>query len=186
MPRLFVAVPMPEEIALELDRLGAGLPGVRWTDPTDYHLTLRFIGEVDHATFYEIGEALAGVSLAPFELSLKGLGTFPPRGLPHTLWAGVDTNESLVPLKRRIDRTLREIGLESERRNFVPHVTLGRIREPIPEARFGAWLTRRSLFRTASFPVSGFNLYSSLLRPEGALHHVEASYDFVTGVMERV
>jgi 2'-5' RNA ligase len=186
MPRLFVAVHMPEEIALELDRLGAGLPGVRWTDPSDYHLTLRFIGEVDALTFYEVGEALAGVSLAPFELALKGLGTFPPRGQPHTLWAGVEDAMSLLALKRRIDRTLREVGLEAERRNFVPHVTLGRLREPAPEARFGSWLAARALFRTASFPVSSFNLYSSLLRPEGAEHHVEASYDFVTGIMERV
>jgi 2'-5' RNA ligase len=186
MPRLFVALAMPEEIALELDALCSGLPGVRWTDADDFHLTLRFIGEVDHSTFYEIGEVLAGISLPPFDLVLKGVGTFPPRGAPHTLWAGVADIEGLAPLKRRIDRTLREVGLDGEKRNFVPHVTLGRVREPIPEARFGAWLTRRALFKSRPFPVSSFNLYSSLTKPEGAEHSIEASYDFVTGVMERV
>lgn len=186
MPRLFVALAMPEEIGGELDRLCTGLPAVRWTDADDFHLTLRFIGEVDHPTFYEIGENLASIQLAPFELALRGLGTFPPRGAPHTLWVGVEESEGLQQLRRRIDRSLRETGVEAERRNFVPHVTIGRFREPPPEDRFGSWLARRSLFRTASFPVSGFNLYSSVLRPEGALHHIEAAYDFVTGTMERV
>jgi RNA 2',3'-cyclic 3'-phosphodiesterase len=186
MPRLFVALAMPEEIAAELDRLCVGLPGVRWTEPEDFHLTLRFIGEVDHPTFYEIGEVLASISLAPFDLVLRGLGTFPPRGAPHTLWVGVEPNEGLQLLRRRIDRSLREIGLEPERRNFMPHVTIGRFREVPPEDRFGSWIARRSLFRTTGFPVSSFNLFSSVLRSDGALHHVEASYDFVTGVMERV
>lgn len=186
MPRLFVAVPMPEEVSAELERLAIGLPGIRWTDPEQYHLTLRFIGDVEHSLFYEIGEALAGIAHPPFELTLQGLGTFPPRGEPHTLWVGVAESEPLQVLRRKVERTLREVGVENERRNFQPHVTLGRIREPLPEARFGSWLARRSLFRTAPFPVSAFDLYSSLLRPEGAEHVVEASYDFVTGVMERV
>jgi 2'-5' RNA ligase len=59
MPRLFVALTMPEEVADQLDRLCVGLPGIRWADPGQFHLTLRFIGEVENGTFYEIGEALA-------------------------------------------------------------------------------------------------------------------------------
>jgi RNA 2',3'-cyclic 3'-phosphodiesterase len=186
MPRLFVALSMPEEVVADLERLAVGLPNLRWTDPEQYHLTLRFIGEVDHETFYEIGETLADITLLPFEMALKGLGTFPPRGAPHTLWVGVEESEALLALRRRIDRTLRDLGIEPERRNYVPHVTLARIREPLPEARFGSWLARRALFRSHTFPVSSFQLYSSLLRPEGAQHHLEASYDFVTGVAERV
>ena len=186
MPRLFVALTMPEEIAAQLDRLCVGLPGVRWTDPEQFHLTLRFIGEVGQGTFYEIGEALAGVAHPPLELRLKGLGQFPTRGGgPQTLWAGVEDPESLTPLRRRVERALVEAGLEPERRRFTPHVTLGRFRYPPPEDRFGSWLAARSLFRSSAFPVSGFELYSSVLRPEGALHALEAGYDFVTGAMER-
>jgi 2'-5' RNA ligase len=186
MPRLFIALDMPEEVASALDRLCTGLPAARWTDPSSFHLTVRFIGEVDHATFYDIGEALASISLPPFELALKGLGTFPPRGAPHTLWVGVDDPEKLQPLKRKVDRVLDETGIEREKRKFAPHVTLARFREPPLPDRFGSWVARRSLFRTQPFPVSSFNLYSSMLRPEGAEHYLEASYDFVTGVMERV
>ena len=74
MPRLFIALDLPDEVVAALDRLCDGLPGIRWADTAQFHLTLRFIGEVDQGTFYEIGEALAGVSHAPFELALKGLG----------------------------------------------------------------------------------------------------------------
>ena len=185
MPRLFVAVPMPDEVAAQLERLCVGLPAVRWTDAERFHLTLRFIGEVETGTFYEIGEALAEVSHPPIELRLKGLGHFPPRGGPQVLWAGVESPESLAPLKRRIERALESVGLEPERRKFTPHVTLGRFRSPPPEGRFGSWLAGRSLFRSSPFQVSAFDLYSSQLRPEGPLHTLEAEYDFVTGVMER-
>lgn len=187
MPRLFIALDLPEDVAAALDRLCEGLPGVRWSDPDQFHLTLRFIGEVEQGLFYEIGEGLAAISHPPFELALKGLGQFPPRGAPHTLWAGVeDPTDSLASLRRRIERVLSEIGLVPERRKFTPHVTLGRFRAPPPENRLASYLFGRNLFRTDYFPVSGFNLYSSILRPEGSLHQLEASYDFVAGVAERV
>ncbi len=186
MPRLFIAIPMPEEVAIDLERMATGLPGARWTDPDDFHLTLRFVGEVDNPTFEELGEALTSVQAPPFELALKGLGVFPPRGEPHTLWVGVEDAEPLLALKRRIDRVVRSLGIPDERRNFHPHVTIARFRVPPPADRLGSWIRGRSLFRTRPFPVSHFNLYSSLLRPEGAEHTIEATYDFVAGVMERV
>lgn len=186
MPRLFIAIPMPEEVAIDLERMSTGLPGARWTDPDDFHLTLRFVGEVDNPTFQELGEALASIQAPPFELALKGLGVFPPRGEPHTLWVGVEDPEPLLALKRRIDRVVRSLGIPDERRNFHPHVTIARFRTPPPSDRLGSWIWGRSLFRTRPFPVSHFNLYSSLLRPEGAEHTVEATYDFVAGLMERV
>ena len=186
MPRLFIALAMPEEIAEEIDSLCTGLPGVRWTELEQFHLTLRFIGEVDHNTFYDIGEALMSVSAPPFEMRLKGIGQFPPRGAPHTLWVGVEDAEPLLRLRRRIERVLAEVGLEPEHRKFTPHVTLGRVKEPLPQDRFGSFLRRTALFRSSPFAVSSFGLYSSLLRPDGAVHTLEAEYDFVTGTVERV
>ena len=187
MPRLFVALDPPDEVKDALDRLCEGLPGIRWSDPSQFHLTLRFIGEVEQGTFYEIGEALANVSHAPFELALKGLGQFPPRGAPHTLWVGIDDPAgALATLRRRIERTLGEVGLEPERRKFTPHVTLGRFRGPPTEERLASYLFRRNLFRSERFPVSSFGLYASQLRPEGSLYTLEAEYDFVAGVVERV
>jgi RNA 2',3'-cyclic 3'-phosphodiesterase len=186
MPRLFVAVDLPEEIADQALRLCTGLPAIRWTQPDQLHLTVRFIGEVPHDLFYEIGMALGEISLRPFELRLKGLGLFPPRGAPHTLWVGAEEDGCLSQLKRRVDRAIETAGVAPERRKFQAHVTLGRFREPPPEPRLGSWIAGRALFRSDPFLVSGFALYSSHLRPEGALYAREASYDFVSGVIERV
>lgn len=185
MPRLFVALEMPEEVAEALDRLCVGLPDTRWTDLDDFHLTIRFIGEVDHSTFYELGQLLAGVMLPPFELELAGLGQFPPRGALRQLWAGIVPNADLERLRRRIEHCVREAGVAPERRKFQPHVTLARFRQPPPPARLATYLRTRSLFRLPPFPVSRFGLYSSHLRHDGAEHVLEAEYDFVAGIMER-
>jgi 2'-5' RNA ligase len=185
LPRLFVAIAMPAEIAESLDRMAHGFPDARWTDLEDLHLTLRFIGEVEQSTFYNLGELLAGVSLAPFELELRGVGLFPPRGPLRQLWVGVTSNPDLMRLRRRIDACLAEAGVPAERRKFVPHVTLARFRQPPPEARLAAYLQRHSLVRLPPFPVDSFGLYSSILRSDGAEHLLEAEYNFVTGVMIR-
>jgi 2'-5' RNA ligase len=187
MPRLFVAIDPPVEVKGSLERLCEGLPNIRWSDPGQFHLTLRFIGEVAQGEFYEIGEALVHVRHAPFELALKGLGQFPPRGAPHTLWVGVDDpTGALASLRRRIERALADAGLDPERRKFTPHVTLGRFQGLPADERLASYFFRRNLFRTDRFPVSSFALYASQLRPEGSLYTLEAEYDFVTGAVERV
>lgn len=185
MPRLFVALRLPEDIADHLDRLCEGLPGARWTEVDRFHLTLRFIGEVDHPTFYEIGEALMNVTMPPFELQLRGLGQFPPEGGVRQLWIGMAPSDGLQRLKRQIDRAVSGAGIKPERRRFVAHVTLARFASPPLVDRLASWVARRSLYASQPFPVSGFSLLSSRLRADGAEHLVEADYDFVTGVMER-
>jgi 2'-5' RNA ligase len=185
LPRLFVAIAMPPEIVEPLDHLAHGFPDARWTDLDDLHLTLRFIGEVEQGTFYNLGEMLAGISLAPFELQLCGIGLFPPRGPLRQLWVGVTANPDLMRLRRRIDACLAEAGVPAERRKFVPHVTLARFRRPPHESRLATYLRRHSLLRLPPFPVDTFCLYSSILRSGGAEHVIEAEYNFVTGVMIR-
>lgn len=186
MPRIYVALDLPEDVVDQVDWLCIGLPEVRWVDLDDMHVTLRFIGDVDHPTYEEIGEALADVWAPPLELSLQGIGHYPPRGEPTTLWIGVRPSEGLQALKRRVDRQLRSVGIPFDPRRYEPHLTIARVRGPLPENRMGSFLKRLSLYRSEPFTVSGFTLYSSVLRPDGAIHTPEATYDFVRGVAERV
>ncbi len=182
MPRLFVALPLPDSVKRSLDPLAHGLGDLRWLSPEQQHLTLRFIGELDNGRLEDVAEALALVEGTPFELGLEGLGHFPPRGEPQVLWVGVGKSPELARLKRRIDRALAAIGLPPESRKFTPHVTLGRTRGPLSRERLATWLMRHSLYRSERFPVSGFHLYSSRLKPEGAQHLLEASYELVPGL----
>lgn len=182
MPRLFVALDLPEDIKLSLAPLTRGLGDVRWLLPEEQHLTLRFIGEVDNGRMEEVIEALTLVDGAPFELRLGGIGHFPPRGEPRIIWAGVEKSEPLKRLKRAVDRALDEIGLPAEGRKFTPHITLARIRRPPPPQRLASWLAAHSLYRSAPFMVRGFHLYSSWLRSDGAEHTLEAGYELHPGL----
>ena len=184
MPRLFVALDLPDEVKRSLTPMMRGLGDVHWVADDQQHLTLRFIGEVDNGRANEIADALALVPGEPFDLQLKGIGHFPPRGEPRILWAGVSKSTQLHALRKRIERGLRLIDLEPEARKYSPHVTLARLRQPPNPASLATYLMRHSLYRSPPFPVSGFKLYSSWLRPEGPDYQVEASYDLLPGVDE--
>lgn len=180
MSRLFVAIDLPETVQQQLAGLCFGLPGAHWVEAEQIHLTLRFIGEVDGAMFRDIREELAGVRSVPFAMQVQGLGYFPPRQSPRVLWAGVAKNEALVLLRNRVEGVMVRCGLEPEGRKFAPHITLARLRDT-PLSRLTKFLAGNALFASESFTVVDFNLYSSQLTAQGAIHQLEASYPLSTG-----
>ena len=181
MPRLFVALDLPDDIKLSLDPLMRGLGDVRWMSDDQLHLTLRFIGELDNGRAGEVVDALSLVPGVPFDLRLKGIGHFPPRGEPRVIWTGIERQPELSALKRRIDRALQQAGLDRDHKKYAPHVTIARLRRPPTQAGLATYLMRHSLFQSPSFPVSGFKLFSSWLDGRGADYQVEASYELVPG-----
>ena len=80
MIRLFVALGLPDTLCDELSALAGGIPGARWVPEENYHLTLRFIGEVPKWQAQEVDEALAGIRAPGFDLTLRGVGTFEKNG----------------------------------------------------------------------------------------------------------
>ena len=175
MPRLFVAIDLPERIKDDITATYIALPGARWIDEPQLHLTLRFIGEVPGDKAEGIASALRRVSGPAFSLHVGAVGYFPPRRDPRILWAGLSKNEELSRLQARIERSIVSQGLESECRKFHAHITVARL-DATPPGRVATWVTQHSLFRTEPFAVSSFHLYSSILKREGALHEKIASY----------
>ena len=102
MPRLFIALDIPDETKEKLADLGRDLPGAAWVSPNQMHLTLRFLGETTREDFRMIAEALEGIRCPAFLLSLQGIGHFPKRGEPETLWIGTPLNQRLITLRNRI------------------------------------------------------------------------------------
>ena len=142
MPRLFVAILLPEKLrrrlAQEADRLRLTGAQVAWVNPDNYHLTLRFLGELpDEAQvdlFPILRDAIPGSG--GLRLVAKGLGAFPSEGRPRTVWCGVVGEEDLESLElagisARLDRALRNEGYRRDRSEFRPHITLGRIRSEV-------------------------------------------------------
>lgn len=175
MIRLFVALELPDAVRAELCTLCADVPGARWTDPEQMHLTVRFIGEVEEHVFEEVLDALGTVRVDPFDLELRGVGHFPPRGQPRVLWAGLDASPQLQLLRQRVDRALSRVGVPGEGRNFAPHVTLGRLRNAPPRA-VATFLTTHGLFHAGPIRIEHFTLFSSQLSPKKAVHRCEAEY----------
>jgi RNA 2',3'-cyclic 3'-phosphodiesterase len=174
MHRLFVAIRPPTGVRSQLSGLMGGVPGARWQDDGQLHLTLRFVGEVDVRTAEDIADALPAVRANALELRLDGVGTFDRRGVVDTLWAGVAPREPLEALHRKIDRALVGVGLPPEGRAYRPHVTL---------ARFGrrggdvsAFAERNAALTSALFAVSHFGLFESRIGHGGASYQEIATY----------
>ncbi len=175
MHRLFVAIDPPAPIKKRLQQLCFGVPGARWVDPEQLHLTLRFIGPVEGGLMAEIKEALASIEAPPFVMRLQGIGHFPPRQSPRVLWVGVEKNPDLLQLRNKVESTLVRLGLPPEKRKFAPHITLARLKNT-PAGRVGNFIAANGPFETGSFPVQEFSLYSSSLTPKGAIHRREATF----------
>ena len=176
MPRLFVALELPEVLKRAIDGLQEGLRDARWLDADALHVTLAFIGEVDPSAQRRIEEALDRVEAPALDLELHGLGHFPHRGPPRLLWTGASPAPELVRLAASVRRELAHAGHPPERRKFAPHVTIARLRRPPPVPALQDYLGTRALFRTPAVRVASFRLLSSVLRSSGARYAVEADY----------
>ena len=174
MPRLFTGVEIPSDIGQALSSLRGGLPGARWIDPGNYHLTLRFIGDVDDVIANEIAELLGRIKRGPFDLHMEGLTSFGGRK-PRAVVANVAPARALFDVQAEQERLMQRIGLEPDGRKYTPHVTLARLRESSSN-QVADYLAARGYFRTSPFKVSRFVLFSSRASVGGGPYVVEASY----------
>jgi 2'-5' RNA ligase len=174
MPRLFTGVELPPDIVQALASLRGGLPGARWIDPENYHLTMRFIGDVDDATANEVASLLGRVTRSAFELHMECLSSFGGRK-PRAVVANVAPSPALMEAQAEQERLMQRMGLEPEGRKYTPHVTLARLRD-VSSREVADYLAARGYFRTAAFPVSRFVLFSSRDSVGGGPYVVEAAY----------
>jgi 2'-5' RNA ligase len=176
MPRLFTALEIPSEIGQSMAQLRGGLPGARWIDPENYHVTLRFIGDIDDALADEIADMLGQVARRKFFLRIDGLDSFGGTK-PRAVVAAVTPVAELVELQAEHERIMQRVGLQPERK-YKPHVTLARLRDT-SSRQVADFLSLRQPFRLPPFPVSRFVLYSSRDSVGGGPYVVEAGYPLV-------
>lgn len=173
MPRLFTALEIPADVGQTLSFLRGGLPGARWIDPENYHVTLRFIGDIDDALASDIASLLDGISRRSFELQLDGLSSF-GGNKPRAIIASVAPTKALLELQAEHESIMKRMRVPGDARKFTPHVTLARIRNSSP-SEVAEYLTARS-YKSAPFRVSRFVLYSSRASTGGGPYVVEADY----------
>ncbi|MFC7052455.1 RNA 2',3'-cyclic phosphodiesterase [Hansschlegelia quercus] len=174
MPRLFTAIEIPEDIGAALATYRGGLSGARWIDVENYHVTLRFLGDVDDETAREASYLLGHVRRAPFDVTIEGIDVF-GGSRPRALIARVKPSTALTELQAEHERLMRRAGLEPERRNFTPHVTLARLRDASSRA-VADYLGLRGGPTRLSFRAERFVLYSSRDSVGGGPYVEEATY----------
>ncbi len=174
MLRLFVGIGFPPELKLRLSLLCSGLPGAKWVDPGNFHLTLRFIGEIGEDVAADIDEALSRLRARRFTLQIAGTGVFGGEK-PRSLWAGVERSPELAGLRDKVEQALIRIGLSPEPRKFSPHVTLARLRDP-PLDKLHEFLVAHAQFRADPLRVEGFSLIASFQTKSGSVYEDQADY----------
>ena len=169
MHRLFIALRPPPAIRAALLPAMGGVPGARWQDDAQLHLTLRFIGEVERPLAEEIALALSGV-IAPAPTGvIAGVGQFDKRGRTDALWAALTPHGPLAALHRKVDHALVRLGLEPERRAWLPHITLARLpRSAGHGPAIDRWLADHASLVSPPFTMGELILYESRLGHDGA------------------
>lgn len=174
--RLFLAVPVRDDLVGELVRLQRGLRIGRRTAPESFHVTLAFLGEVDEDRAGALSEALMVERIEGAEVAVRGTGHF-GGDKPRLVFAGVEATPALERLGTRLGRAARGAGIAVEARRFVPHVTLARLRGWREDAAaVAAFEAETQLFRLPPFRPLAVTLYESHLHPEGARHDPLAAF----------
>lgn len=171
MLRLFVGIDLPPAVKLSLSLLASGLPGAKWVDAGNCHLTLRFIGEIDEGQAEDVDAALNQIRAPRLELTLATVDHF---GL-RQLWVGVERNAALQHLHAKIETALSRLGFPPEERRYTPHVTLARLKGT-SESRLQTYLSEHALYRAPPFSVDHFSLIASYLTKSGAIYEDQADY----------
>jgi 2'-5' RNA ligase len=165
--RLFIAVDLSDAVKKNIYRICNDIKGIRWTKRGQLHLTLRFIGDTPEDKVTQLSKAMDSLDFSAFDLTVSGTGFF----RPNIFFLSLDEVEALSVLKKQIDDLLNNmLDMESEKRDFVPHITLSRLKKRLSSAEKAALQTSFSPIFPEGFSVDRVTLYASELKPDGAVH----------------
>ncbi len=157
-------------VAAFQERLAGTGADVKWVEPHNLHLTLKFLGDVEPTRLDEIGRALeaAASGTRQFELGIAGAGVFPNARNPRVVWLGVrEGREALLDLARRVEHAMEALGFPRDEKGFSPHLTIGRVRSPRNAQALVREATAVGAAPEASVRVARVELESSTLAPQG-------------------
>lgn len=169
MIRLFVALVLPGAVCRWLSALAGGIPGARWVEEENLHLTLRFLGETEDGRVDDLVTALQRIDTPAFPLALHGVGQFGGDRKARALWAGVAASPALAHLQAKVESAVVRAGFPPETRKFLPHVTLARLKDAPPD-RVGRFLAAHALLQPPPFTVDAFHLFESLPGRGGSVY----------------
>jgi len=171
--RLFVGLRPPRDIRVALVGIMGGIAGARWQRDDQLHLTLRYIGEVDHRTADEVALAVSRIHADAIVTALHGVGQFTKLGRTDAIWAGLSPGDALARLHKKVDHAIVALGLPAEGRAYLPHITLGRLPRSLgANGEIDAFVAAHAGLASAPFTFSHITLFESQLTRDGARYEV--------------
>ncbi len=175
--RCFLGIEIPDNlkekiykfvIQLRTDNIKAS-----WVKKENYHITFKFLGEITQSRIERVDKIISKIRpKSAFEIKLTHCGVFPSIEKPRVLWLGIEENPEIVNTFNQIDSSLVKAGFEKEKRKFVPHITLARIKYAIPQNVNDFIQNMNKKLKEISQPVKigGIILYKSVLSPQGSIY----------------
>ena len=183
MVRAFVAIDVNEDVRRKLvaaqEQLSATGAQLKLVEPSNIHVTMKFLGEVPDHRIDEIANALrnAAAGVKRFVISVRRIGVFPNLRYIRVVWAGVaGGRDEVIDLQRRIDRELRPLGFAPER-DFVPHLTLARVKSAARREELVAAVKRMSTIEFGASEVYAIELKQSTLTSKGPIYSTLAQIE---------
>lgn len=181
--RLFTGIDLPPDMLLRLERLISALRPealIKWSPIDNLHITTKFIGEWPQSRLPELEEALAALPVRlPFDIEIRDLGWFPNERSPRVLWAGVHGGDALRELAHTVEEHLHKaLAVPLENRPYEPHLTLARIKSPVPLQRLRTRVREMQPAPLGSFSVNRFVLYRSEPGSNASIYHSLREYRF--------
>ena len=183
MPRLFTGLEIPGSLSDYFASLRSGLQGARFVEPSDYHLTLRFIGDVGYHLANDLADMLGHLSVPRFPLKISAFSSFGKDEAPHALVATIASSPVLTELQHDHDRLAKKLGLPADARKFTPHITLARLK-PISAPYIGDWIVQNSPPLSQLFEMTRFALFSARHSTGGGPYVVEKTYPLEKNVLK--
>ncbi len=181
MPRLFIGIKIicPESIIKLQEQLQNLLrrSTIKWVEPDNFHLTMKFLGEVESYIIMPIIQVLEHLTpkFNQFILKSEGLGTFGKSDNPHIIWYGFKENSILSSLQATIEKSLNELGFEADDKKFSPHLTLGRIKSLVERRELILFLQKKDHILD-DYEIRDFQLIESILKKEGPVYKIIKSF----------
>jgi len=178
--RTFIAIELPQEVKDKLAELQALLKkagaDVKWIEPENIHLTLKFLGEIDENKSVKVTEAIEDIAKKSKQLrmSLASLGAFPRIEFPRIIWVGIDKGDKeITELAKVLEERIEKLGIPREERRFSSHITIGRVRNPLNKDKLAKVLKELDNYfsgKNIEFDVTKITLFKSTLGPGGPVY----------------
>lgn len=179
MKRIFIALPIPEKISAGLLPLQTGIDGARFSPLENFHITLRFIGDMQENDIADLDEELGKIEFPQFEISLSGIGFFGGEK-PHSIHALVNQTRQINSLHEKVDNICDKLGFAKDHKKYIPHVTLAymKLNSPLPPVL--EYQSNHALFKSKTWITDRFFLYSSTIGNGPSFYNIEAEYPLKT------